>query len=65
VPIPDYETIRLPLLKFASDDNEHSAKEAIESLSHYFKLSNEEKINYLLLRRFQFFMIVRIGLEYI
>jgi restriction system protein len=38
VPIPDYETIMLPLLKFASDDKEHSAKEAIESLSHYFKL---------------------------
>jgi restriction endonuclease Mrr len=31
VPIPDYETIMLPLLKFASDANEHSAKEAIES----------------------------------
>ena len=38
MPIPDYETIMLPLLKFASDDKEHSAKEAIESLSHYFKL---------------------------
>src|SRR5215207_5117556 len=33
----------LPLLKFASDSNEHSAREAIESLSHYFKLTNEEK----------------------
>ena len=43
MPIPDYETIMLPLLKFASDNNEHSAKEAIESLSHHFKLSNEEK----------------------
>ena len=43
MPIPDYETIMLPLLKFASDDKEHSAKEAIESLSHHFKLTNEEK----------------------
>jgi restriction system protein len=43
VPIPDYETIMLPLLKYASDSNEHSAREAIESLSHYFKLTNEEK----------------------
>ena len=43
MPIPDYETIMLPLLKFASDSNEHSAKEAIESLSPYFKLTNEEK----------------------
>lgn len=33
----------LPLLKFASDGNEHSTKEAIESLSYYFKLTNEEK----------------------
>ena len=32
----------LPLLKFA-DSNEHSAKEAIESLSQHFKLTNEEK----------------------
>ena len=43
MPIPDYETIMLPLLKFAADSNEHSAKEAIESLSYYFKLTNEEK----------------------
>ena len=28
MPIPDYETIMLPLLKSASDCNEHSAKEA-------------------------------------
>jgi hypothetical protein len=31
------------LLKFAFDTNEHSAKEAIESLTNYFKLTNEEK----------------------
>ena len=43
MPIPDYETIMLPLLKFAFNNNEHSAKEAIESLSHLFKLTNEEK----------------------
>ena len=43
MPIPDYETIMLPLLKFASDASEHSSKEAIESLSHYFKLTSEEK----------------------
>ena len=43
MPIPDYETIMLPLLKFASDDKEHSSKEAIESLSQHFKLTNEEK----------------------
>ena len=43
MPIPDYETIMLPLLKFASDAKEHSAKESIDSLSNYFKLTEEEK----------------------
>jgi restriction system protein len=43
VPIPDYETIMLPLLKLASGGNEHSAKETIEALSHHFTLTNEEK----------------------
>lgn len=43
MPIPDYETIMLPLLKFSSDANEHSSKEAIESLSKSFKLTKDEK----------------------
>jgi restriction system protein len=43
VPIPDYETIMSPLLKLSYDNKEHSAKEAIESLSNYFKLTEEEK----------------------
>ena len=30
MPIPDYEIIMLPLLKFASGTNEHSSKVAIE-----------------------------------
>ena len=42
MPIFHFETIMLPLLKFASDTNEYS-KVAIESLSHYFKLTYEEK----------------------
>ena len=33
----------LPLLKFSSDGNEHSSKEAVESLSKIFKLTEEEK----------------------
>lgn len=45
--ISDYETIMWPLLKFASDNREHSSKESIESLSHYFTLTNEKnKISY-------------------
>ncbi|CAN5439730.1 hypothetical protein BH18THE1_BH18THE1_01850 [soil metagenome] len=41
--IPDYETIMLPLLQFAGDGIEHSSKDAIEKLSEYFKLTDEEK----------------------
>lgn len=43
MPIPDYQSIMLPLLKLASDKKEHSIREAIESLSDLFKLSEEEK----------------------
>lgn len=41
--IPDYQTIMLPLLKFASDGQEHSTREAIEALAQTFKLSEEER----------------------
>ena len=43
MPIPDYESIMLPLLKFASDGIEHSSKDAIENLSKVFNLTQEEK----------------------
>jgi len=43
VPIPDYETIMLPLLKFAIDGKEYSSKEAVNSLAKDFKLTDEEK----------------------
>ncbi|MCL6523703.1 MAG: restriction endonuclease [Thermoflavifilum sp.] len=43
MPIPDYQSIMLPLLKFASDKKEHSMREAIEDLADSFKLSEEEK----------------------
>jgi restriction system protein len=41
--IPDYQTIMLPLLKFASDEKEHSIHEAIKILSDQFNLSNDER----------------------
>jgi restriction system protein len=41
--IPDYQTIMLPLLKFASDQKEHSIHEAIKILSDQFKLSEENR----------------------
>jgi restriction system protein len=43
MPIPDYQAIMLPLLRFAGDGAEHSLREAIESLADEFKLSDEER----------------------
>jgi restriction system protein len=40
--IPDYQNLMLPLLKFISDGQIHSIKEAIESLAKEFKLSEED-----------------------
>lgn len=41
--IPDYQSIMLPLLRFASDGEEHSLREAIDALADQFKLSAEER----------------------
>ena len=41
--IPDYQTIMLPLLKFAEDKMEHSTRESIEYLASQFKLTDEER----------------------
>ncbi|KAA0989274.1 restriction endonuclease [Dyadobacter aurulentus] len=43
MPIPDYQTIMLPVLKLADDQKEHSLKEAVEVLSNQFQLSDAEK----------------------
>lgn len=41
--IPDFQTIMLPLVQFASDDKEHSLREAIDYLANYFQLTKEER----------------------
>ena len=41
--IPDYQTIMLPLLKFAGDGEVHSKHEAVECLTDRFELSEEER----------------------
>ncbi len=41
--IPDYESIMLPLLRFAGDKREHSLREAIEVLAAEFRLTEEEQ----------------------
>ncbi len=46
--IPDYQSIMLPLLRFSSDGNEHSLREAIEDLALKFRLSDKEKRELLL-----------------
>jgi len=43
VVFPDYETIMLPLLKFASDQNEHEMKEVVDYIANFFKLTDDEK----------------------
>jgi restriction system protein len=43
MPIPDYQSIMLPLLKYASDKKEHSIRETIEYLSNLFKLTEQER----------------------
>ena len=42
MPIPDYQTCMLPLLKFASDQKEHSLREAVDRLGSKFELTDEE-----------------------
>jgi restriction system protein len=43
MPIPDYQSIMLPLLKYASDQKQHSVKQAYEDLANEFNLTTEEK----------------------
>lgn len=42
MPIPDFQSLMLPLLKFCSDEQEHSTKDTIEYTSKHFNLSDEE-----------------------
>lgn len=41
--IPDYQTLMLPLLKVAGDEQEHSLREAVEALSSQFELTDQER----------------------
>jgi restriction system protein len=43
VTIPDYQTVMLPLLRLASDGQEHSVRGSIERLAEEFGLSDEER----------------------
>lgn len=43
MPIPDYESIMLPLLKLSTDGKEHANREGIEHLARFFSLTDDEK----------------------
>ena len=43
MPIPDYQSIMLPLLKLTSDGTEHTSPEVVEIIGNIFKLTDEEK----------------------
>lgn len=43
MPIPDYQTIMLPLLRHAADGKEHSLQETVEKLAQDFKLTDDER----------------------
>ena len=41
--IPDYQSVMLPLLRFAGDEQEHSLRESIDRLAEEFALSEDER----------------------
>lgn len=43
MPIPDYQTTMLPLLKFMSDEKEHNVRDMIDHLADVFQLSTQER----------------------
>jgi len=47
MPIPDYQTLMLPLLRFAGDNAEHTPREAVEALATQFKLTPAERVELL------------------
>ena len=43
MPIPDYQTLMLPLLRFAGDNNDHTTREAVDVLATEFQLTSAER----------------------
>lgn len=41
--VPDYQSLMLPLLKYAGDRKEHRIRDAVEELAEEFRLSEEER----------------------
>jgi restriction system protein len=43
MPIPDYQTVMLPLLTFASDGKEHRMRDAIDAMADHFGIIDSER----------------------
>jgi restriction system protein len=43
MPVPDYQTIMLPLMRLANDGNEHTTAEVLEALAATFRLNDQER----------------------
>jgi restriction system protein len=43
MPIPDFQTVMLPLLQFSADGEEHSKRSALEALADAFSLTDTER----------------------
>ncbi|GAC1578354.1 MAG: hypothetical protein PVS3B3_27640 [Ktedonobacteraceae bacterium] len=43
MPVPDFQSLMLPLMKIASDEKEHSTSEVIEILAQQFGLGEDDR----------------------
>lgn len=43
MPIPDFQSIMLPLMQFANDNQEHKVRDAIDYLANLFNLTDQEQ----------------------
>lgn len=43
MPVPDFQSLMLPLLKFSADGEEHTPREAVEALAQIFKLTDSDR----------------------
>ncbi len=43
MPIPDFQSLMRPLLKFAADGNAHSIRDGLDKLANEFNLSSDER----------------------
>ena len=43
MPVPDFQSLMLPLLKITDDGNEHRTSEVVEALAQQFGLGESER----------------------